>query len=133
MVIVFGIVYLWKRPPPGSRNFIVKIGLRDVAGSSKYELVIPGSGGPDDRIEWFWTRSLREDGAGYAAEIDNDPETIRNVKNGETVRFTRAYVGDWMYLRNGKIVGNATACPALAHADSATRRQMADQYGLVCD
>ena len=38
-----------------------------------------------------------------------------------------------MYLQDGKIVGNATACPALAHASAEERRQMKEQYGLDCD
>jgi len=38
-----------------------------------------------------------------------------------------------MYLENGRVIGNATACPALAHASAEERRQMKEQYGLACD
>jgi uncharacterized protein YegJ (DUF2314 family) len=40
---------------------------------------------------------------------------------------------DWMYFLNRRMVGNATACPALAHASPEERRIMREQYGLVCD
>ncbi len=44
------------------------------------------------------------------------PRRSHNVTMGQTIHFTRADIGDWMYFQNGKIIGNATACPALAHA-----------------
>ncbi len=77
--------------------------------------------------------NLRVDGAGFAAEIGNDSETLRNVSFGDTIHFTRLDIGDWMYFQNGKIIGNATACPALAHASVDERRQMKEQYGIACD
>jgi hypothetical protein len=44
----------------------------------------------------------------------------------ETVR------GGLIFFQDAKIVGNALACPALAHASAEERRQMKEQYGLAC-
>ncbi|HLW90568.1 MAG TPA: DUF2314 domain-containing protein [Roseiarcus sp.] len=122
----------WRNPPPGAEGFSVKIGLMDAVGAPGYAIVRPGSF-PPNFVEWFWTRDLRADGAGFVAELGNAPEDLRDVSMGQTIHFTRQDIGDWMYFQNGKIIGNATACPALAHASTEERRQMKEQYGLVCE
>jgi uncharacterized protein YegJ (DUF2314 family) len=124
----------WRNPPRGAEHFSVKIGLADTPGQPGYALVRPdadaASAGP---IEWFWTNNLRADGDAYTAELNNDAEDLHNVAFGQVIHFSRSDIGDWIYYQNGKIIGNATACPALAHASAAERRQMKEQYGLDCD
>lgn len=127
-----GFLTRWRNPPPGAEHFSVKIGLTDAAGAPGYALVRPGSAAADP-VEWFWTANLREEGADFSAQLANDPEDLHNVAQGQTVRFSRQDIGDWMYVQNGKIVGNATACPALAHASAEERQQMKEQYGIACD
>ena len=121
----------WRDPPPGAERFPVKIGLKDAAGDPGYAIVRPDDSTPD-KVEWFWTSDLRVDGAGFSAQLANDADTLQNVSLGQVVHFTREDIGDWMYFQNGRIVGNATACPALAQATAAERRQMKEQYGLDC-
>ena len=123
----------WRHPPPGAERFLVKIGLADSGAPPGYVVIRPGAAGPGGPVEWFWAGDLRREGAGYSAQLGNDPDDLRNVSFGQVVRFVREDIGDWMYYQNGKIVGNATACPALAHASAAERRQMKEQYGLACD
>jgi uncharacterized protein YegJ (DUF2314 family) len=120
-----------RNPPKGAERFSVKIGLADTAGAPGYAIVRPGAGA--GFVEWFWTNHIRADGAGFSGQIANDPEDIHNIAMGQTIHFTRADIGDWMYFQDGKIVGNATACPALAHASAEERRQMKQQYGLDCE
>ncbi|WP_158815659.1 DUF2314 domain-containing protein [Methylocapsa sp. S129] len=122
----------WRHPPKGAQRFSVKIGLMDVPGAPGYALVRPDAF-PAGQVEWFWMHDLRADGAGFSAQIGNDAEELHNVSFGQTIRFTRQDIGDWTYFQNGKIIGNATACPALAHASAEERRQMKEQYGLNCD
>jgi uncharacterized protein YegJ (DUF2314 family) len=129
-----GFLVKWRKPPAGAERFSVKIGLRDTPGAPGYAIVRPDSDSSTSGfVEWFWTNNLREDGTGFAAQISNDPEGLRNVSFGQTLHFKRQDIGDWMYWQNGKIVGNATACPALAHASAQEGRQMKEQYGLACD
>jgi len=123
----------WRDPPAGSKYFTVKIGIQDTATPPGYSLVLPGAGEGDDKIEWFWTAGLSEEGSGFSALLSNEPETVHNVKNGQMIHFERRHIGDWMYVQNGKIVGNATACPALAHASAAERKDAMDGYGLNCE
>ncbi len=121
----------WRDPPPGAERFVVKIGLVDAPGAPGYAIVRPDAplAAP---VEWFWATDLRVHGVDFSARLGNDPERLRNVTRGQIVHFTRQDIGDWMYRRYGKIVGNATACPALAHTSAEERRQMKEQYGLDC-
>ena len=122
----------WRNPPPGAAGFTVKIGLKDVATPPGFAIVRPDMPSAEP-IEWFWMHDLRQDTDGFAAEIGNQADMLRNVSGGETVRFKRQDIGDWMYFQDGKIVGNATACPALAQASVAERREVKEQYGIDCD
>jgi uncharacterized protein YegJ (DUF2314 family) len=124
----------WRHPPPGSERFSVKIGLANAPGAPGYAIVRPEQDAEETRrIEWFWANHLHVEGADLSADIANDPEWLHDVARGQTIHFKRQDIGDWMYFQNGKIVGNATACPALAHASAEERRQMKEQYGLACD
>ncbi len=127
-----GFLAKWRNPPPGSERFAVKIGLQDAPGAPGYVLVRPGALAVG-QVEWFWASSLLVDGADFSARLGNDAELLHNVSFGQTIHFARQDIGDWTYWQNGKIIGNATACPALAHATAQERRQMKEQYGLACD
>lgn len=122
----------WRDPPPGSQRFSVKIGLKDAPGAPGYVIVRPDTP-TTDKVEWFWANNLHAEGGDFSARLSNDAETLHNVSFGQTVHFTRQDIGDWMYFQDGKIIGNATACPALAHASAEERRQMREQYGLACE
>jgi uncharacterized protein YegJ (DUF2314 family) len=127
-----GFLAKWRSPPPGADRFAVKVGLVDATGAPGYALVRPGEGAAS-QVEWFWVSHLQAEGANFSAEIANDPDELQNVAFGQTIHFARQDIGDWMYFQNGKIIGNATACPALAHGSAEERRQMKEQYGLACD
>ena len=124
----------YHNPPPGSEGYSVKIGLVDTSNPPGYALTRPDLDLDTPRfVEWFWTDGLTIERDGFSAPLGNDPDRLRNVKRGQVIHFTRENIGDWMYFQNGKIIGNATACPALAHASAEERQQMKEQYGLVCD
>jgi uncharacterized protein YegJ (DUF2314 family) len=127
-----GFFVKWRQPPAGAQGFSVKIGLTDAPGAPGYALVRPGASAVG-QVEWFWTHGLRAEGAGFSAELGNEAEDLHNVSMGQIIHFTTQDIGDWMYFQDGKIIGNATACPALAHASAQERRQMKEQYGLDCD
>ena len=122
----------WRAPRNGANSFSVKLGLIDTKYRPGFAIVRPDQP-TDAEIEWFWINLVRETGGVYEGTIGNDPESIHNVRLGQTIRFVRDDIGDWMYFRAGHIVGNATICPALAHAPEADRREMRDRYGVVCD
>jgi len=122
----------WRDPPPGAQRFTVKIGLVDTSEPPGYAIVRPGSAATRI-VEWFWVTNLQAEGMGFSGRLGNDPEGLHNVSFGQAIRFKREDIGDWMYRQDGKIVGNATACPALAHSSAEERRAMKEKYGLDCD
>jgi uncharacterized protein YegJ (DUF2314 family) len=129
-----GFLLRWSKPPPGADRFAVKIGLMDAPGVPGYVIVPPlEDASANGRIEWFWVINLHSEGAGFSGQIGNDPEWLRNVSFGQAIHFARQDIGDWMYMQNGKIIGNATACPALAYDSAEERRQMKERFGLACD
>ena len=123
---------VWRHPPDGATGFAVKLGIVDAKDGQGFSVVRPDSE-TTALVEWFWCGDLQGDGERFTARIHDEPESLRNVRYGQLVRFVRGDVGDWMYWRDGKIVGNATACPALAYASAQERQQMKDQYGVDCD
>jgi uncharacterized protein YegJ (DUF2314 family) len=61
-----------------------------------------------EKAEHFWTTDIeRKDGKIFGV-INNDPETVHNVKLGQKITIAEADISDWMYMRGGKIVGNFT-------------------------
>ena len=120
----------WRQPPTGAKRFAVKVGLKAVSTPPGFEIVRPGSPGV---VEYFWIGDLSQTAQGFAGAVHNEPENVHAVRSGSRISFGRADIADWTYFENGKIAGNATACPALAHASPDEQRQMREQYGLVCD
>lgn len=118
-------------PPKGANHFAVKIGLMDSPSSKGVIIVRPGQKSAD-RAEFFWISDLQSVADGFNGSINNDPETIHGVRAGQFIHFVKDDVADWMYAQDGKIKGNATACPALAHATPTERKKMAEEYGIVC-
>jgi uncharacterized protein YegJ (DUF2314 family) len=89
----------WKHfdsPGPGEGNFVLKVEIND------------GKVG-----EHFWVSSLERKDGKLLGTIDNEPSLVKNVKNGERIEIPQDKISDWMYMRNGKMVGNETARPLL--------------------
>jgi len=53
------------------------------------------------------------------ATVGNTPENVTYVKFGQRIEFEQDQISDWMYYRDGKIVGNFTMRPLLARMPSA--------------
>jgi uncharacterized protein YegJ (DUF2314 family) len=50
---------------------------------------------------------VRNDGK-LTGTIDNDPQLVANVKHGDRIEIPEADITDWLYMRDGKMVGNRT-------------------------
>ena len=60
------------------------------------------------KIEHFWVVNLvRKDGV-ISGTINNDPDIVQNVKLGDKIPVIESDISDWLYLRNGKMIGNYT-------------------------
>ena len=122
----------WRRPAAGMSGFTVKVGLADAPSGGGFVILRPNAPAVG-HAEYFWIVNLRASGDEFEGEIGNDPDVLQNVARDQKLRFVKEDVADWMYRQNGRIVGNATACPALAHAPADERKMVMEKYGLACD
>ena len=83
-------------PPEGVDGFALKVRVTD-----------------GDRIEHFWLADIVNEEQAYIGTITNTPNVVSNVKQGERHKFTADQITDWMFMRDGKIVGNETMRPLL--------------------
>lgn len=78
-------------PKRGETDFCLKLRVTDTHGT-----------------EHFWLTDLaRKDGKIFGT-INNDPETVKSIKLGQRVEVPEADISDWLYFREGKMVGNYT-------------------------
>jgi uncharacterized protein YegJ (DUF2314 family) len=102
----------YSNPGGGEKGFALKVRLDE---GSKHEL--------------FWLIALERRGDLIFGKIDNDPDAIHNVKNGQVIQIEPDRISDWMYMRNGKIVGNETLRPLLKRMPKA----QADQFRVMLE
>ena len=62
--------------------------------------------------------------------INNDPNTVASVKLGDRIEIPDADITDWLYRRDGKMVGNRTLKPLFKQMPAAEverlKKMMAD-------
>jgi len=97
---------------PGTRAFALKV-------------AIPHSQGH----EHFWLQDVERKGDGYAGTIGNEPKYATQVKLGQRYAFGDQDISDWMFMREGKIVGNETMRPLLKRMPE----QQAAQYRAMLE
>lgn len=85
------------KPGAGESGFAVKVQLPVI----NHETDVNG--------EHIWVINIEIDPEGnLSGDIDNDPQHLSGLKAGDRLVFTIDEITDWMFLRNGKIVGNET-------------------------
>lgn len=107
----------WSRaaaPGAGESDFMVKAALRTRRGG----------------LEHIWIGSPIKDVSGYSGRLANQPDDIPGAKAGSRVEFKESQISDWMYRRNGKIVGNRTLRVLLPRMPEG---QAAQYRGMLAD
>ena len=70
--------------------------------------------------EHIWIGEVKKLGDGrYSGRFANQPRDLPGKRIGDLVEFTEADISDWMFTRNGKIVGGETIRPTLKHMPKA--------------
>ncbi len=105
-----------RHPKPGTEAYAVKVGL-----------------GPAGRQEFFWLAPFTVTGDEVTGQLDNTPETIPGYRKGDKVKLPLSRVTDWMYVENGAMQGNYSACALLTHEAPAERAMFERQYGISCE
>ena len=61
-----------------------------------------------DKVEHLWIGDLSFDGKNFHGRINNRPIDVHNVKLGQEVTVAPRAVSDWMFVKNGKLMGGYT-------------------------
>jgi uncharacterized protein YegJ (DUF2314 family) len=59
-------------------------------------------------VEHFWLTGVSYSEGEFTGKIGNDPQSVGNVKFGQKVSVAETEITDWMYLDDGKMIGNFT-------------------------
>lgn len=79
---------------------------QQAAGTSRFSLKVGITG--NGITEHFWTRDIERSARGIHATIANEPAHVTTVTYGQRIRVNEADISDWMFYRNGKVVGGET-------------------------
>ena len=60
------------------------------------------------KAEHFWAVNVERKKGKIFGTINNDPEIVHNVKIGDRIPIPDDDISDWLYMQNGKMVGNYT-------------------------
>ncbi|MGL9623364.1 DUF2314 domain-containing protein [Bradyrhizobium sp. U531] len=64
--------------------------------------------------EHIWIAEVKKlPNGGYSGFFANQPRDLPGKRAGDKVEFAEADISDWMFMRNGKIVGGETIKPTL--------------------
>ena len=103
-------------PRPSTSAFAVKVG-------------IPV--GPQ-RSEYFWISPFTHANGRFSGRIDNEPEFAKRVKLGDTITFGEDEIVDWLYLEDGHMRGNFTACVLFRREPREQAQAVIAKYGMDC-
>ena len=109
---------LTREPRPTTKGFSVKV---------------PVPYGSGDDAEFFWIAPFKPQAGKYVGRINNTPRLAKSVKLGQVIEFAEGQIVDWLYLEDGKMIGNFTACALLKREPAASAEAFMKQYGLTCD
>ncbi len=100
----------WKAydtPAAGETDFMLKVRITDALG-----------------VEHFWVSGIDRRNGKTMGTINNDAVTVLTVKLGDRIAIPEADITDWMYMRNGKMVGNRTLGPLLKKMPEAEAKKL---------
>lgn len=79
------------RPGPGEKDFAVRMAVRE-----------------NDEVEYFWLANTTWDGNVFRGEIDDEPDTVTTVHIWQKMLCAPTDISDWMYVKDGRLVGGET-------------------------
>ena len=83
------------------------------AGESDFSLKVAIEGRNASEVEHFWLTGISRKDGEITGTISNDPSTVKTVRRGQIYVVNPDKISDWLYKRNGKMVGNETMRPLL--------------------
>jgi len=107
---------LARTPRPSTSGFAVKVAVRDRSN-----------------VEYFWVIPFKQEGARFSGRIDNTPRLVKSVKLGQSFVFAEPDIVDWLYVDQGRMRGNYTACAILKREPPDQAEAAKKRFGLECE
>jgi len=111
-----GFLALANAPRPSTSVFAVKVGIR----------------ADQKHVEYFWITPFTRANGRFSGRIDNEPELAKSVKLGETITFGEDEIVDWLYVDNGRMKGNYTACVLFRRQPREEAEAVIAKYRMDC-
>lgn len=80
-------------------------------GESDFSLKVRIEDG--EKVEFFWCVDIKAKNGVVTGEIGNDAEIVKSVHLGQRITIKEADIADWLYIRDGKMIGNYTVRPLM--------------------
>ncbi|WP_376766407.1 DUF2314 domain-containing protein [Rhizobium sophorae] len=126
--VLHGFLEKLRNPPPGTENYSIKLGFTD-----KGKDVALTTDEMEPNVKYMWVYQIKASGDHFTALLGDTPEYIHNIKADDRVQFEKSDIFDWVYIENGKVKGNYTACPLLLAGPKEQLEQYLEIYSIVCD
>jgi uncharacterized protein YegJ (DUF2314 family) len=84
-------------PGPGEEGFALKVALPYGTNNTEH----------------IWTKDVERKDGKITGVINNVPRDVKGIRVGQRIDIAEAQISDWMFMRNGKMVGNYTLRPLL--------------------
>jgi len=83
--------------------------------------------------EHIWLSNVTYDGKVFHGRVDNEPVDAKNVKLGDKATVGPEELSDWMFARDGKLVGGQTIRALYDLKSPAGRKKFEKETGLKAD
>lgn len=80
--------------------------------------------------EHIWLTRVSYDGSVFSGTVDNEPVDAKNVTLGEKATVSATELSDWMYIRNGTLMGGQTIRALYDLSTPAGRKKFEKEIGL---
>jgi uncharacterized protein YegJ (DUF2314 family) len=77
----------------------------------------------DGGNEHMWVNELHFKDGKLFGVLDSDPMYVDHLKTGDTLLVNKDSVSDWLYVKNGKMVGGYTVIVTYNSLDSAEKKE----------
>lgn len=80
------------------------------------------------QVEHFWLNDVSYAQGLFTGTINNDPQTVQNVRLGQRYSVKKTEISDWMYMKGKKMIGNRTLQALFPHMPPEEVKQLKRQF-----
>ena len=88
-------------------------------------------GTPEGGGEHIWMTDIATKDKQYYGVVGNLPESTKEVKVGDTVLIPKDKISDWMYIKNGNLVGGYTIRVLRDQLSDAEKKAFDEENGFI--